>query len=319
MRRCAFTLVELLVVIAIIGVLVGLLLPAVQAAREAARRMQCSNNLKQIGLALHNYHGVHNKFPPGKTPMRIQGEPYVSVPDLRGSISMGHVTSTFILPFLEQQNVYNQLDLTQPINYDVNMYGAVMTDLPVFICPSNPQTEQVNWTYTNGPGAEPDAARSHYAGVSDSSTHGRVPARNISPAPAGEERYSVMVMPRGDGIFFHNSHVRIGDISDGSSNTFAFGELVGSGPGTFTLPAWSHYSCGLGLGNGLNARFRYTGTDDLIDFPGPFTGFASYHPGEIVQFVRADGSVTSISRFISQQTLQALGSRAKGEVVGSYD
>ncbi|MBQ7815363.1 MAG: DUF1559 domain-containing protein, partial [Thermoguttaceae bacterium] len=116
-RRNGFTLVELLVVIAIIGILIGLLLPAVQAAREAARRMQCTNNMKQIGLAMHNYHDTHNCFPPGNT--FFNG---ANGTDLRGSgmgCEAGGVYhgmmgwAAFVLPFMEQNALYEQIDFTK--------------------------------------------------------------------------------------------------------------------------------------------------------------------------------------------------------------
>ncbi len=302
MRR-AFTLVELLVVIAIIGVLVGLLLPAVQSAREAARRMQCGNNLKQIGLALHNYHDSYKKFPSGRTSMVSQ-------------IYLGHTTSTMLLPYLEQGNLQNQMNLGLTFNVRPNYDCASLVKLSMFLCPTNPETDGVNWTGATNPCAgsvaNEDSARTHYAGVADSLTHGRrsasLPGGNLS-----------LVMPDGDGMFFHNSAVKFGDITDGTSNTLAFGEIVGQGPGTFHCCAWHAYSDGFGMINGLNAPFRSTASRrppfTALNMWGgsAFTGFASYHPGG-VHFVRADGSVTFISQSIAQLTLQALGSRSKGEV-----
>lgn len=130
-RRPGFTLVELLVVIAIIGILVGLLLPAVQAAREAARRMQCSNNLKQLGLALHNYHDAHGAFPfgsGGTTPP---------------SGSPGYSAVSLMLPFIEQTPLYNTIDFKRPLTDPVNA-SARLQVVPAFLCPSdktNPQPQ----------------------------------------------------------------------------------------------------------------------------------------------------------------------------------
>ena len=125
--RYAFTLVELLVVIAIIGILVGLLLPAVQAAREAVRRMSCANNLKQLGLAIHNFESANERLPPGAI--------WSSSGNKKGSILI------YLLPYLEQDNLYRQFDLTksntdeQLLPNSTQMIGA--TSVPVFICPSD--------------------------------------------------------------------------------------------------------------------------------------------------------------------------------------
>lgn len=301
-QRRAFTLVELLVVIAIIGILVGLLLPAVQAAREAARRMQCSNNLKQIGLALHNYHDAYKKFPSGRTSMVSQ-------------IYLGHTANTMLLPYLEQANLQNQMDLGRTFNVRPNYDCASLVKLPMFLCPSNPETDGVNWTGATNPcaGSNPveDSARTHYEGIADSATHGR----RASTLPGGNLS---LVMPDGDGMFFHNSAVRFGDITDGTSNTLAYCEIVGRGPGTNHCCAWHAYSDGIGTINGINAPFRSTPTRTppfTHDMWGgnAFAGPASYHVGG-AHFARADGSITFLSQNIAQLTLRAMSSRAKGEV-----
>ncbi len=125
-RPTAFTLVELLVVIAIIGVLTGLILPAVQAAREAARRMQCSNNLRQIGIALHNYHDTHQRLPPGCLQWRGPGRP----------VGMKQFAwSAMILPFIEQTNLHLQIDFHVPFDSPRNAVPAA-TMLQVYLCPS---------------------------------------------------------------------------------------------------------------------------------------------------------------------------------------
>src|SRR5688500_7842319 len=118
-KRNAFTLVELLVVIAIIGVLVALLLPAVQAAREAGRRASCLNNLKQIGLAMQNYHSTYNRFPVA-----------------RNKYPLVHSSLARLLPFCEQANVHNLVDYTQPLNFAANVTAAQQV-IPMFVCPSD--------------------------------------------------------------------------------------------------------------------------------------------------------------------------------------
>src|SRR5262245_5255269 len=136
--RPAFTLIELLVVIAIISILIGLLLPAVQKVREAASRIKCANNLKQIGLALHNYHDVNGKFPPSCviTNPYANGSAYgVSYGDDIRVGPSGFAWGTLILPFLEQDNLYRQFNLNEPCWSPVNA-AAARTKVAVFLCPS---------------------------------------------------------------------------------------------------------------------------------------------------------------------------------------
>src|SRR5262245_30674172 len=141
--RVGFTLVELLVVIAIIGVLVALLLPAVQAAREAARRMQCGNNLKQIGLALHNFENVHTYLPPWAFDFSTNPNPQNPL----GSQTQGHAPLGMVLPYMEQQNVYNGLrtdrSVNDPVNWPPNWGTATAASTPVksYICPSTPKRQ----------------------------------------------------------------------------------------------------------------------------------------------------------------------------------
>jgi prepilin-type N-terminal cleavage/methylation domain-containing protein/prepilin-type processing-associated H-X9-DG protein len=130
--RPAFTLVELLVVVAIIGILVGLLLPAVQAVREAARRMQCKNNLRQIGLALHNYHAAFRKFPPGGIEVR---------PEVPGGKQLAW--SAFVLPFLEQSATYVRVDFSYAFDHPVNEEVAAIP-IETYLCPSTPRFSPLN-------------------------------------------------------------------------------------------------------------------------------------------------------------------------------
>ena len=125
--RAAFTLVELLVVLAIIGILVSLLLPAVQAVRETARRMQCQNHLHQIGIALHNYHAAHRKFPPGGLEVR---------PQWRQGKQLAW--SAFVLPFLEESATYERIDFSYAFDHPVNAEVAATT-IETYLCPSTPR------------------------------------------------------------------------------------------------------------------------------------------------------------------------------------
>jgi prepilin-type N-terminal cleavage/methylation domain-containing protein len=197
-RRCAFTLIELLVVITIIGILVALLLPAVQSAREAARRAQCATNLKQIGLAMHSYHAVDNCFPPAHIVNPVWDEE-----------SWGW--SAFPLPYLEQTPLQDQLAMRsrtlRQVLSDANAQALVQTALAVFRCPTDTTPrllprEVRDFGVTAGPTFEP--ATSNYVG-SCGLFDRDYPTAN-------------------DGVLYGNSAIRFADITDGTSNTFAVGE-----------------------------------------------------------------------------------------------
>ncbi len=311
----AFTLVELLVVIAIIGVLVGLLLPAVQAAREAARRMQCTNNLKQIGLALHNYHDTHKTFPPGQTNTQI------------GALV---VLPVLIFPFLEQANLQNQFvpDMgvcacggQRSINW-VNTQRRVGN----YICPSNPLDAGVEWTGGTAigsiiPAGQGDSWAGHYQGIANSGrTAGKLHTWSGSamcgpggPALAGGT-------PGGpcnvnlDGMFYRNSRTRIGDLTDGTSNTLMFAETVGNITGLSNQHPWGNYAGGLTTRNGINANYRSVPRlsgwryDDTL-----FTGPGSFHTGG-ANFALGDGAVRFASDTLDRDILMGLTTISGGEV-----
>jgi prepilin-type N-terminal cleavage/methylation domain-containing protein/prepilin-type processing-associated H-X9-DG protein len=200
----AFTLIELLVVIAIIAVLIALLLPAVQAAREAARRSQCVNNLKQIGLALHNYHSTNNVFPPGGVPTGPQtgvnnGNPTYN---LWGSWS----AQSMLLPYMEQTQVYNALNFSwetrsNGFGEQVNQTGMTMR-IAAFLCPSSPVVPGGNTWY------------------------GRVwPGNNYFECAGSTVSWRGDQTPGANGIFYiGGATIGIRDIQDGTTNTVAFGE-----------------------------------------------------------------------------------------------
>lgn len=187
MKRSAFTLVELLVVIAIIGILVSLLLPAVQAAREAARRMQCTNNLKQLGLAAHNYMSAHSRLP-----LCLNGT--------NKPLSV----HAYLLPFLEQTALYNQVDFNTSWNSATNAV-AMGTSVPTFLCPSQP-------TATLPIGR---AATNYRA------NQGSQLMWNKPPTVSSDPNFG---MPAPNGVFISDRSLRAADITDGLSNTAAFSE-----------------------------------------------------------------------------------------------
>lgn len=208
-RRRAFTLVELLVVIAIIGILVGLLLPAVQAAREAARRMQCSNNLKQLGLAMMNYESTHRRFP------------------MAGMVDADFSVQARLLPYVEQSNLNNLLDYAQPAftgPYNAKVPNpafvkAFATPLPLFLCPSD-AASSVTSVSVNGTGYS-------YGGLNYMVSYGS------GMSTAYDLRW------RTDGIVHQRSTKGFRDISDGASNTVVISESVRSVGDDMTLPAGS--------------------------------------------------------------------------------
>ena len=197
--RRGFTLIELLVVIAIIAILIALLLPAVQQAREAARRSQCKNNLKQIGLALHNYHDTFRVFPPGRT--RAGQHPFAGV----SSWNTGKVIwSVHILPYIDQANIYNEIDFSVPDpGQNAVNNTAKAHEIQVYRCPSDPGDRSVTGVSSQGP--------INYAICVGDQPNG---------ADYGSGRRTVM---------YCNSDVRMRDIVDGTSNTMCVAEiLVGS-------------------------------------------------------------------------------------------
>lgn len=202
-RRGAFTLVELLVVIAIIGVLIALLLPAVQAAREAARRAQCTNNLKQLALGMHNHHDVNRHFPQN----RIGGSDY-------GWTAYQAWSATYrILPYIEQENLYNQFD--RNAGWSANRNGPMETRVDAFICPSAipaPSSSQISW---GGPG----------------SNYGWCTGSSVKTVWGSASEHT--------GMIIHAEELKMADTTDGLSNTILASELLsgtGVNSGTATYP-----------------------------------------------------------------------------------
>ncbi len=309
-RKQGFTLVELLVVIAIIGILVGLLLPAVQAAREAARRMSCTNNLKQIGLAMHNFESTFKKLPPGYLgPPRT--DLYVNA--VNGGSQQYFGVLLFLLPYMEQNNIYNQfpIDLAKVeriagTGEDLRWFNLAPTfyagktdpwdiaqfKVPGFMCPSDAKSPTVLWTRghlyassatgtgvtiqmysgaTSGGWPVSDIGRTNYLGC-----HGR-------PEVEGG---------KWQGMFRNRSVTKFGNLTDGLSNTIAFGENRG-GSSTATTPPSPATFGWLSAITLPSSSTWLLGEDNYYEFSSNHTG--------ICNFVIGDGAVRSVTTSLDGQ------------------
>jgi prepilin-type N-terminal cleavage/methylation domain-containing protein len=280
-KHRAFTLVELLVVIAIIGVLVALLLPAVQAAREAARRTSCTNNLKQIGLALQMHHNSAKRLPPGW----LGFQPGTNIPDPEGERGWGWAAR--ILPYMEENNVAKSMvHYHKPLTDDLNKQARELV-LSAFRCPSDLEPETFTLEMEDGGGPVAELGKCNYVGMFGS--------LEIEDDPN-----------TGDGVFFHNSRINFRHIRDGLSKTFFVGERS-SRPGGST---W------VGVFPGADeAMARVVG---VADHPPTETGshlddFGSAHVG-ITHFLMGDGAIINIAEDINEDVYRAMATRAGGEV-----
>jgi prepilin-type N-terminal cleavage/methylation domain-containing protein len=303
-HRRGFTLIELLVVIAIIAVLIGLLLPAVQKVRESARRAECQNNLKQIGLALHDYCQTNGCFPSA----------YLYTPPPEDQVSRGVYTrpgwgwGSLLLPYLEQAPLAGQIDVTSPLDDPSNL-AIRTTILRVFICPSDLWTGRF-WVKNVQLMDFAEAATNSYA--ANFGTLGEI----------GE------IPQLGDGMFFRNSQVRVEDVTDGLSNTLAIGERAA----LFVQTPWAG-AISLGMVVTTDGAPVYTahieeapvqvmaGVNSWVTLNDPLSNpycFFSPH-ANVVQFTFGDGSVHPLSGTIRYDVLQALASRAGNEPINGSD
>jgi prepilin-type N-terminal cleavage/methylation domain-containing protein len=286
-RQFGFTLVELLVVITIIGILIALLLPAVQTAREAARRMQCSNNFRQIGLAMYSYESSRGCYP--------VGEIYSVSPTF-----LGPAWSASILPYMDQSSTYGQY------NFSLGAYGIYQganelvgtNRIAAYCCPSDPQDELIYiGTSVNGTQNFPDGKiwwwKGNVAGITDSLNAWETGLLLGDPKK------------KGDGMLMALTPIRVADVVDGTSCTLFVGECTGAGPGSKRGWMWtefSNFTTYYGInGSGTipgNGEFVRTGNDSL----------SSYH-SEGCNFLIVDGSVTFISQNIDKILLTALTTR----------
>jgi prepilin-type N-terminal cleavage/methylation domain-containing protein len=297
-----FTLVELLVVIAIIGILIALLLPAVQAAREAARRTQCINNLKQIGVALHNYHDALGSFPPGGMTDN----------------EVGYLV--FLLPFLEESELHDEFNFSsfestgKRWNDDYQKIGVALTPIMTVLCPSCDQWKS-NLSLRNNAERIPHTAK----GADPYTTHYMAIMGPVGTNPTTGGSYSLdsyAASTRGghstDGIMHKNSQVRFKEVTDGTSHTFALGEVSWNECEKFR--AWVR---GCDSPNGAVSGTAKNVADPINtgDPYGLFNhgAFGSEHPGG-THFSLCDGSATFVSENIAHDIYLSTASRNGDEV-----
>ncbi len=351
-RGAGFTLIELLVVIAIIAVLISLLLPAVQSAREAARRAQCTNNLKQLGLALHNYESGNGAFPPAG-----QSSNYTTTPPQNQYVDGAYSVFPRILPYIEGGTTFNALNFALDYNdlSGANYTGASQA-ISVFLCPSSPNAS-ANHDVVGDPNGAPFEANGPGYGLTD---YGATCYTDIDPLGQTGQLGSTPVVPyrnksaRVDGLL-KLAKTKISECTDGLSNTMAIAEDAGRDAsyvsqyaenyygGTGTAPVrnvpgfaagagrrfwrWAEPHCSLGVSGVINNKSRPDHeTSNYQSYPGTLgtagnkagnnQSLYSYHPGGI-KALFGDGSVRFIKESISPVVLRGLVSLKGAEVISS--
>lgn len=320
-RKNGFTLVELLVVIAIIGVLVALLLPAVQAARESARRMRCSNNVKQIALACHNYEGTHGKLPPGgivsyKSGVSVNDSNFCTV----GDASTQAPWTVQILPYLEEGNLFNRFDFSKTFTGSSNIPGQApnsdlfYVNMRKYQCPSDQNSI-------------PSANNGNYLGVQG----GGPPTGdlNLTGSPPCSTQAGTRVFFL-SGCIYTNSKVRLAEITDGTSNTFLIGESRYMPTPSMRADGFhSGWSSGLKADNTFAVPLTFTGAvlqinaqkeckpnvADCFGFVSRL--FGSMHSSGGCYFGMADGSVQFLNQNIDINIYRQAANRGDGIVTGS--
>jgi len=321
--RRGFTLIELLVVIAIIGVLIALLLPAVQAAREAARRSQCTNNLKQLGIALHNYHDTVGSFPTSF---------WRATPDYSVIGRWGHSWVTMTLPFMEQGPVYNSVNFSMGASggpgdqHTASNHTGLMTVIGTLMCPSDPSPNisplqrvdtGVGYNFATRAPLNSGPKLCYFGNIGDNHNDDQT-YWPFSSLPVfrdngyGEGNTFTGIMSRSGGT----SSMR--DLIDGTSNTLLCGESLYESCDWFTWP--NPNGTTISSVTPLNWKVPNHRGDvndryDSRNWRSGF-GFRSQHPG-IINFLMGDGRVIAIKATINRDIFRGLSTRAGGEVISS--
>ena len=330
--RGGFTLVELLVVIAIIGILIGMLLPAVQQVREAARRTACKNNMRQLGLALHNYESALSQFPPGYAYQRGDAYQastgYLVDPGYQDANHLGQAWGASILPYIEQGNLHDQVDFRLPC-FDSSNLTARETSLEVFLCPTD------SWSQNNFVVRDASTAPTEkYAAASYCANWG--PAYGVTETPGNpSDDVNLDATPDNSaGPFFRNSKTKFRDILDGTSSTLALGERtngpildenrnpIGAPPHPNFENVWFAATRDIDdpaddHGHMVLFDTEYGPNRARGEGTGADRGVSAPHAG-LAQFVMMDGSTHTIRESIDLATYRALSSIRGREVIGEY-